>query len=109
MNRSRLLATSPPRPIVDVPRWGYERLFAALLYRFLFPLPMSQPTMDCLMHLFHFVYPCGSCICIDGVCSEGIDFHIHFVGFLFTLIPARFVLFFSIRQSDELYENKNRL
>lgn len=39
MNRSRLLATSPPRPIVDVPRWGYERLFAALLYRFFFSRP----------------------------------------------------------------------
>lgn len=50
--------------------------------------------MGYLMHLFHFVYPCGSCICIDGVCSEGIDFHIHFVRYLFTLIPARFVLFF---------------
>lgn len=31
----RLLA---PRPIVDVPRWGYERLFAAMLYPF-FPSP----------------------------------------------------------------------
>ena len=66
--------------------------------------------MGYLMHPFNFVYPCGSCICIDGVCSEGIDFHIHFVRYLFTLIPARFVLFFfSIRQSDELYENKNRV
>lgn len=65
-----------------------------LPYYTVFFLLTPQPTMGYLMHLFHFVYPCGSCICIDGVCSEGIDFHIHFVQYLFTLIPARFVLFF---------------
>lgn len=45
-------------------------------YIIFFLLLALRSIVDSLMHFFHSVYPCGSCICIDGVCSEGIDFHI---------------------------------
>lgn len=48
------------------------------LSAFCFKWPTYGSAMSSLVPFFRFVYPCGGCICIDGVCFEGIDFHSSF-------------------------------